>query len=86
MYQTRRNCSTNRKSFINTYIVKGCPFLYGCPIFLFIGGVEMKIVNKETGLIWEITDKALQTRLLAQDTYEEVKTNTKKSTTVQKKE
>ncbi|MFB5088327.1 hypothetical protein ACLM5H_08610 [Fredinandcohnia humi] len=46
----------------------------------------MKIVNKETGLIWEITDTALQIRLLAQDTYEEVKTNTKKSTTVQKKE
>lgn len=51
----------------------------------FIGGDEMKILNKETGLIWEITDKVLQSRLLAQDSYEEVKTNTKKTTTVQKK-
>lgn len=51
----------------------------------FIGGNEMKILNKETGLIWEITDTALQYRLLAQDSYEEVKPNTKKTTTVQKK-
>lgn len=55
-------------------------------LFLFTGGDEMKIENKQTGLIWEITDTVLQKRLLAQDTYEEVKTNTKKSTTGQKKE
>ncbi|WP_156962308.1 hypothetical protein [Ureibacillus massiliensis] len=46
----------------------------------------MKILNKETGLIWEIIDPALQKRLLTQENYEEVKMNTKKSTTVQKKD
>ncbi len=66
--------------------MKGYPAIYWMPYFLFTGGEEMKILNKETGLIWEIIDPALQKRLLTQENYEEVKMNTKKSTTVQKKD
>lgn len=50
----------------------------------------MKIVNKQTGLTWEIVDKGLLKRLLAQEHYEQVKLNTKtipkKVATTQKKE
>lgn len=46
----------------------------------------MNILNKHTGLIWEVIDPILQKRLLAQEQYEQVKTNTKKPTTAQKKE
>lgn len=42
------------------------------------GGETVKIINKQTGLIWEVIDKTLQKRLLAQEHYEQVKLNTKK--------
>lgn len=50
------------------------------------GGETVKIINKQTGLIWEVIDKTLQKRLLAQEHYEQVKLNTKKTATTKKKE
>lgn len=59
------------------------------PYFL-RGGMTMKIINKQTGLTWEVLDKGLLKRLLDQEHYEKVKVNPKttqkKPATIQKKE
>lgn len=44
----------------------------------------MMIKNQQTGLVWEVIDKKMQKRLLAQGHYEQV--NTKKPVSTQKKE